>query len=81
LKNCILITEFLSYCWVNSSNCINHVFPHILVPVLKEHFSRRVYPFESYSMEEMTAFPSNTSIGSMIVFARNRSVVRVMDES
>ena len=73
--------QLLAILFVNSLYGVQHILSHVFVSVLLEHISgKRLFIVSDY-MDEVTKLSSGTSLWSMIIFARNGTVVSYIDQS
>jgi hypothetical protein len=78
---CISTNQLLAILFIHNFNGIQHVFSHVFVSVFLEHVSGKWLLIVGYNMDEMTELSTCAACGSMVILARNGSVISNVDQS
>jgi hypothetical protein len=73
--------QLLAIRFVNSFDSVKHVLSHVFITVLLEHVSRESLLIVRHHMDEVTELTAGAALWSVVVLARNSSIVSNVDQS
>lgn len=72
---CVLNYQLLTVLFIHSFNSIKHILSHVFISVFLKYIPWKLLLIISLNVDKMTEFSSCATLRTMIIFARNCSVV------